>query len=151
MLSPACADATGALLSALLGALERAEWVQRQLFPPQAGRLAQQLTPHAERLSGPLAAFEAQTWPDDLRFLRERLAQVARQALELIEAFGAAAGTGEPIGLYRALRRLGPLQQARSGRTACGAASCTRRTTGPAAAGSRSTCPKRQVAGNRRR
>jgi len=111
MLSPACAEATGALLSALLGALDRVEWVQRQLFPPQAGRLAQQLAPHAERLAEPLAAFEAQAWPDDLRFLRERLAQVARQALELIEAFGAAAGTGEPIGLYRALRRFGPLQE----------------------------------------
>src|SRR5258707_14184622 len=109
MLSPACADATGALLSALFGALERAEWVQRQLFPPQARRLAQQLAPHAERLSGPLAAFEAQAWPADLRFLRERLAPVARQALDLIEAFSAAAGTGEPIGLYRPLRRLGPL------------------------------------------
>jgi hypothetical protein len=70
MLSPACAEATGALLSALLGALDRAEWVQRQLFPPQAGRLAQQLAPHAERLAEPLAAFEAQAWPDDLRFLR---------------------------------------------------------------------------------
>src|SRR6185295_14063179 len=109
MLSPPTAEATGALLSALLGALDRAEWVQRQLFPPQAGRLARQLAPHTERVAGPLASFEAQAWPDDLRFLRERLAQVARQAIELIEAFGAAAATGEPIGLYRALRRLGPL------------------------------------------
>src|SRR5258705_11713950 len=114
MLSPGCADATGALLSALLGALERAEWVQRQLFPPQAGRLAQQLTPHAERLSGPLAAFEAPAWPDDLRFPRERLAQVARQPLELIEAFDAAVRSGNPIMPSRTVRRLGPLQEAPS-------------------------------------
>ena len=79
MLSPACAEATGALLSALLGALDRVEWVQRQLFPPQAGRLAQQLAPHAERLAELLAAFEAQAWPDDLRFLRERLAQLIEE------------------------------------------------------------------------
>ncbi len=51
MLSPAGAEATGALLSSLLGALDRAEWVQRQLFPPQAGRLARQLAPHAGRLT----------------------------------------------------------------------------------------------------
>ena len=109
---PACADATGALVSALLGALDRVEWVQRYLFPPRAPRLAEQLTPHAERLAGPLRAFEAQEWPDDLRFLRERLVRVTGQALELIAAFATAAEAGEPIDLYRALRRFAPLQEA---------------------------------------
>ncbi len=111
-LSPACAEATGALLSALLGALDRVEWVQRYLFPPSAPRLAEQLTPHAERLAGPLRAFEAQEWPEDLRFLRERLLEVTGRAVELIGAFGSAADAGEPIELYRALRRFAPLQEA---------------------------------------
>jgi len=103
---------TDALLVPLLGALERVEWAQRYLFPPSAPRLAEQLAPHAASLAGPLQAFEGGAWPDDLRFLRGRLGQVARQAIELIDAFTAAARTGEPIELYRALRRLAPLQEA---------------------------------------
>jgi phospholipase/carboxylesterase len=105
-------EATDALLSPLLGALERVEWVQRHLFPPSASRLAEQLAPHGPALTGPLGTFEAQKWPDDLRFLRERLGQVTRQAIELIDAFMGAAETGEPIELYRALRRFAPLQEA---------------------------------------
>src|SRR5260370_14183714 len=96
MLSPACADATGALLSALLGALERAEWVQRQLFPPQAGRLAQQLTPHAERLAGPPPPLEAQAWPAALRFPRARPAPGGRRALGASPAFLPPPGTPRP-------------------------------------------------------
>ena len=110
--SPAVAETTDALLAALLGALDRVEWAQRQLFPPRALELADRLTPHAERLAGPLTALEAAAWPDDLRLLRERLAQVTRQAIDLIGAFTAAARTGEPIELYRALRRFAPLQEA---------------------------------------
>ena len=110
--SPAVAETTDALLAALLGALDRVEWAQRQLFPPRALELAERLAPHAERLAGPLAALQAAAWPDDLRLLRERLAQVTRQAIELIGAFTAAARTGEPIELYRALRRFAPLQEA---------------------------------------
>ena len=110
--SPAVAETTDALLGPLLGALERVEWAQRHLFPPRAPELAGRLTPHVGRLAGPLTALEAAAWPDDLRLLRERLAQVARQAIELIEAFAAAAGAGEPIELYRALRRFAPLQEA---------------------------------------
>jgi phospholipase/carboxylesterase len=112
MLPPACAEATGALLSALLGALDRVEWTQRHLFPPRATALAERLAPHAERLAGPLDGFESTEWPDDLGFLRGRLALVARQALDLIDAFARAAEAGEPIELYRALRRFAPLQEA---------------------------------------
>ncbi len=88
------------------------EWVQRQLFPPRALELADRLAPHAERLAGPLGALESAPWPDDLRLLRERLGQVTRQAIDLIGAFASAARSGEPIELYRALRRLAPLQEA---------------------------------------
>lgn len=111
-LSPAVAEATEALLGPLLAALDRVEWAQRFLFPPRALDLAERLAPHAERLAAPLRALEAARWPDDLRLLRERLVQVARQAIELIEAFSVAAHSGQPIELYRALRRAGPLQEA---------------------------------------
>ena len=110
--SPAVAEATDALLAALLGALDRVEWVQRHLFPPRALELADRLAPHARRLAEPLSALEATPWPEDLRLLRERLAQVARQAVELIEAFAVAARSAEPIELYRAVRRFAPLQEA---------------------------------------
>ncbi|HZP39362.1 MAG TPA: phospholipase [Methylomirabilota bacterium] len=108
-LSPAGVDAIGALLSALLPALDRVEWVQRHLFPPRAPALAERLQAHAAGLAEAVAALEAVEWPDDLRALRERLVAVTRQALDLIAAFGRAAAEGEPIGLYRALRRLAPL------------------------------------------
>ena len=107
MLSPACAEATGALLSALLGALDRIGVGAAPSLSAARRPARRALAPHAERLAEPLAALRGPAWPDDLRFLRERLAQVARQALELIDAFGVAAATGEPIGLYRALRRFG--------------------------------------------
>jgi phospholipase/carboxylesterase len=112
MLPPACAEVTGTLLSALLGALDRVEWVQRQLFPPRAPTLAQRLTPHREPLARALGALDAAEWPDDLRFLRDRLHLIARQALDLIDAFARAAEAGLPIELYRALRRVAPLQEA---------------------------------------
>jgi len=101
-----------ALLAPLLSALDRIEWVQRHLFPPSAPQLAQRLNPHGPQLAEPLEALEAAAWPDDLRLLRERLALVARQAVELITAFAGAAESGEPIELYRALRRFAPLQEA---------------------------------------
>lgn len=108
-LSPAGADAIGALLGALLPTLDRVEWVQRHLFPPQASALAERLESHAPGLAGALTVLEAVEWPDDLRALRERLVTVSRQTLDLIGGFGRAAAEGEPIGLYRALRRLAPL------------------------------------------
>jgi len=112
MLPPACAEVTGTLLSALLGALDRVEWVQRQLFPPRAPVLAQRLIAHREPLGHALQALDAAEWPDDLRFLRDRLRLVAQQALDLIDAFARAAEAGLPIELYRALRRLAPLLEA---------------------------------------
>jgi phospholipase/carboxylesterase len=110
--SPGGTEAIGPLLSALLGALDRVEWVQRYLFPPSAPKLAERLSPHAEQLASPLRALEAAEWPDELSRLRERLVLVTRQTLELIEAFAKAAEIGEPIELYRALRRFAPLQEA---------------------------------------
>jgi phospholipase/carboxylesterase len=110
---PAVLDATDALLPPLLGTLERVVWVQRHLFPPLAGRLAEELAPRAEMLAPPLAALESAPWPEELAFVRDRLAEVSRATLELLEAFAGAARTaGDPIGLYRALRRFAPLQEA---------------------------------------
>jgi len=96
----------------LLGTLERVAWVQRQLFPPLAGRLAEQLAPAAEAIAKPLRALEDADCPDDMRFLRDRLVDVARQSVELVTAFVEAAKTPEePIGLFRALRRFARVQE----------------------------------------
>jgi phospholipase/carboxylesterase len=106
-------DALEALLRPLLGTLERVTWVQRHLFPPIAGRLAETLTPHGRELADGLRAFDAFDWPADLAFMRDRLADVARQTVALVEAFAAAtADDAEPIGLYRALRRFSGIQEA---------------------------------------
>jgi phospholipase/carboxylesterase len=105
-------DAIGELLPPILRALERVGWVQRNLYPPLAGRLAEELAPSTEAVAGPLRAALALTWPDELHFVRDRLVAVARQTLELIAAFLEAARTpGEPIGLFRALRRFARVQE----------------------------------------
>jgi phospholipase/carboxylesterase len=106
-------EAVGALLSPLLGTLERLIWVQRHLHPPLAGELADRLAPATEAVAAPLQALETAAWPDDLVFLRERLVDVSRQTLELVSAFvDAARGAGEPFDLYRALRRFSRVQEA---------------------------------------
>ena len=106
-------DAIAELLSPLLGALERIGWVQRHLYPPLAPKLAETLAPHADALAAPLAALEGLACPDDLAFMRDRLAAVARETVELIRDFTAAAGSAEDvIGLYRALRRAARVQEA---------------------------------------
>src|SRR3989442_12800750 len=97
----------GGLLEPLLGTLERVGWVQRHLFPPLAGRLADELAPGAEAVAQPLRVLEKLEWPDDLRFMRDRLVEGARQTGEIVTAFvGAAPAPHDPIRLYRALRRL---------------------------------------------
>src|SRR5213594_454987 len=111
--SPDVIDAIGALLEPLLETLERVGWVQRHLFPPLAGRLADELAPGTGAVTGPLRAVEGLVWPDDLRFMRDRLVDVARQTVELVTVFvEAARSPGEPIGLYRALRRFARIQEA---------------------------------------
>jgi phospholipase/carboxylesterase len=100
------------LLPALLDALERVAWVQRHLYPPLAGRLAGEIGPSAEAVAAPLRAFEEAVWPDDVRFMRDRLVDVARQTIELVAAFvEAARSPHDPIGLYRALRRFAGVQE----------------------------------------
>src|SRR5438445_477382 len=106
-------DAIGGLLPPLLHTLERITWVQRHLYPPLAPRLAEELAPSTDAVAGPLGAVEALVCPDELRFMRDRLVEVARQTLDLVADFvEAARSPGEPIGLYRALRRFARIQEA---------------------------------------
>src|SRR6266508_5671459 len=106
-------DAVGALLSPLLGTLERVGWVQRHLHPPLAERLADALAPATDAVAQPLRALEAAVWPVDLVFLRERLVDVTRQTLALVPAFvEAPRASGDPFDLYRALRRFSRVQEA---------------------------------------
>jgi len=110
--SPEVIGAIGHLLQPLLDTLERVIWVQRNLYPPLAPRLAEQLAPGAEAIAGPLSALEKLEWPDDLRFMRERLLDVSRQTVDLVTAFVAAARSPDnPIDLYRALRRFARIQE----------------------------------------
>jgi phospholipase/carboxylesterase len=105
-------DAIDHLLDALLETLERVGWVQRHLFPPMAPHLAEQLAPGADAVAGPLSVLEKLDWPDDLRFMRDRLVDVARQTIDLVTAFvGAAKSPENPIDLYRALRRFARIQE----------------------------------------
>ena len=111
--SPDVIEAIGGLLQPLLETLERVGWVQRHLFPPLASRLADELAPGADEIAGPLKAAEVLDWPDDLRFMRDRLVDVSRQTVELVTAFVAAARSPDnPIDLYRALRRFARVQEA---------------------------------------
>ncbi len=106
-------DAVRALLPPLLDAFERVEWVQRRLYPPAAERLAEALTPRADAVEAPLGALEALECPAELRFMRDRLVEVARETVALVRAFAQAArSSGEFIGLYRALRRFARVQEA---------------------------------------
>lgn len=111
--SSAGVEAVVALLSPLLGALERLLRVQRHLHPPRAERLADELAPVPDALGPPLRAFEALAWPDELRFVRERLVEVAAQTLEISAAFvETARSSGDVVDLYRALRRVSRVQEA---------------------------------------
>ena len=105
-------DGIGRLLPPLLGTLERVTWVQRHLYPPLAGRLAEELAPCADAVGGPLREVEEIVWPSHFTFMRDRLVDVGRQTIELVAAFvEAARSPEEPIGLFRALRRFAPVQE----------------------------------------
>ena len=105
-------DALGGLLAPLLATLERVGWVQRNLYPPLAPRLAEELAPCAAAIAAPLAAVEALACPDDLRFIRNPLVEAARQTRDLVGIFvEAPQPPGEPMGLYRALRRFARVQE----------------------------------------
>ena len=106
-------EAIGALLPPLLRTLDHIAWVQRHLYPPRAAQLAEALAPDTKTLTDPLQAVEAMRCPEDVRFIRDRLIDVSRQTLDLVNAFvEAAQSPGDPIGLYRALRRFARVQEA---------------------------------------
>jgi phospholipase/carboxylesterase len=105
-------EAIEGLLPPLFAALDHVAWAQRHLYPPQAGRLARTLAPWADAVAGPLSALQEVAWPAGLVFMRDRLADVSRRTIELVAAFVEAARSGEPLGLYRALRRFAAVQEA---------------------------------------
>jgi phospholipase/carboxylesterase len=106
-------ESISSFLPPLLGTLDRVEWVQRHLYPPLAAQLVEELAPRAELVAAPLHELETVAWPEDLKFMRERLVDVGRRTLELIAAFvEAPQPRHDPIELYRALRRFAPLQEA---------------------------------------
>jgi phospholipase/carboxylesterase len=105
-------EAVAGLLPPLLGALDQVAWVQRHLEPGRAGHLARKLAPWADAVAGPRRALEEVTWPAQLGFMRDRLDDVAQRTVDLVAAFGEAAQSGEPLGLYRALRRFAAVQEA---------------------------------------
>src|SRR5437773_7205399 len=110
--TPEVIDAIGRLLSPLLGTLERVGWVQRHFYPPDAPKLAKELATGRDTLAEPLRAFETLAWPDDLHFMRDRLADGTRQPLELVTGFVEAAKSPDDLlGLYRALRRFARIQE----------------------------------------
>ncbi|HKY49927.1 MAG TPA: phospholipase, partial [Candidatus Limnocylindria bacterium] len=105
-------DAIRGLLPPLLGVLDLLFWVQRHLHPPVAAELAAELEPRIATVAAPLATFEAAACPDEMRLMRDRLAEAAKETVELMTAFVDAVRTGgEIIDLYRALRRLARVQE----------------------------------------
>jgi phospholipase/carboxylesterase len=101
------------LLPPLLRTLDHVTWVQRHLYPPHAPQLAETLASDTQAVAGPLLAVENMTCSEDVRFIRDRLVDVARQTLELVTAFvEAARSPGDALGLYRALRRFARVQEA---------------------------------------
>jgi len=100
------------VLPPLLDTLERIVWVQRYLYPPAAMRLAEVLAPQTEALTAPLSALETEAWPNGAAFMRDRLVDVGRQTLDIVATFvSAARASGDPLDLYRAMRRFGRLQE----------------------------------------
>ena len=106
-------QAISEMLPPLLRTFDDVLWVQRHLFPPHAPQLAETLAPDITAMAEPLRALESLTCPEDVRFIRDRLVDVTRQTIDLVTAFvEAARSPGDPLGLYRALRRFARAQEA---------------------------------------
>jgi phospholipase/carboxylesterase len=111
-LVPGVIDAIGRLLPPLLETLDRLLWVQRHLHPPLAQRLADELAPATDAVARPLRDLDAVSWPEGFQFVRDRLADVAGQTLDIVGAFvHAARSSADPLDLYRASRRVARVQE----------------------------------------
>src|SRR5262249_46190573 len=87
-------------------------WVQRYLYPPIATRLAEVLGPQTAAVTAALAVIATEAWPEGAAFMRDRLVDVGRQTLDIVAAFvSAARAPGDPLDLYRALRRFARVQE----------------------------------------
>ena len=105
-------DAIRELLPALLGTLDRIGWVQRHLYPPFAAQLAEELAPWAPTMAAPLRALEQADAAPEFTFIRERLIDVTRQTIEVVEAFvEGSRHEGDLLALYRPLRRFARVQE----------------------------------------
>src|SRR5690349_1817399 len=105
-------DAVGRLLPSLLTCLDGILWVQRNLYPPIVARLADRIAPQADALAESVAVFEGVACPDDMRFMRDRLVDVATDTVELVRRFAEAArSSADFVEVFRAVRRLPRVQE----------------------------------------
>ena len=99
-------DAIEALMPPLLTALDVLGEVSRHLHPSLAGQLAEWVAPTVEPLAAGLRTFDGLELPNALQPVANQAIGAARQALLAVTEFGAAAAAGgEPMALYRAVRK----------------------------------------------
>lgn len=104
--------AMSGLVPPLLATLEMAAFIGRYLHPSRAKLLAKGIERQGPVLVTARTAFEQAPWPRELAPVRERLLEASASAIDLVDRFVAAATSGEPMGLYRALRRNVAAQEA---------------------------------------
>lgn len=95
-----------AVMPALLVSLEMLGHVARHLHPPEAKGLADWLKPQIANLGEPLKQLNRTTVSEGGEPLKRQLLAASDEAIAALTQFVAAAeSSGEPMGMYRALRR----------------------------------------------
>ena len=103
----ALTDATGALVPALLTALDALAHVGRRLHPPSIPALAEEVQRWREPLAEARAAFKAVQWPNRLERFAAHCVEASGHALLAFDALELAAQSPQPaMSAYRALGNL---------------------------------------------
>lgn len=98
-------DATAALLTGSVAALEGLAHVARRLHPPQLGECVAAVDGMAAPLAAALDAFELLSLPPQLENFGAALVRSGRESLAALQALGASPTANDPIlAAYRALR-----------------------------------------------